>query len=347
MSRQRILAGLLPCLLMVACTTTTPTRHAATMPADPPAIDGEQAAVETEAPAAATSTPRPLAAEPLPDSEASGPPSHGLDRLAGNLHDPECRSGRVVDRWISRYQERPQRWDSLWRDKLPLLHWVQARVAEAGLPAEFALIPMVESHFRPEARNGSNVGMWQLSSITARDLGLSVDKGRDERLDPIPATQTAIVLLERLMDRFGDWRLAAMAYNAGEYRIARALKSMPDGAQPSAAAHQPPGLSNTTYEYMAKLEAISCLVAEPTRWGLALPKDADSELVVTRIPDVFRSLGRLSSVTGINEEHAGKLNPASQRYRIDVRRRTLLLPEADALRIQAWSAGVANGTIAA
>ena len=204
---------------------------------------------------------------------------------------------------------------------------------------------MVESHFRPDARNGSNVGMWQLSSITARDLGLSTDTKRDERLDPIPATETAIVLLQRLMDRFGDWRLAAMAYNAGEYRIARALKGMPDDAQPSAAEHQPPGLANTTYEYMAKLEALSCLIAEPTRFGLTLPEDDAGRLEVVEVPDVFRSLARLSSLTGIDEDRAGQLNPASRRFRIDQRHRRLLLPGSDAARLRDWSGALATGAI--
>ncbi|MCB1561621.1 MAG: transglycosylase SLT domain-containing protein [Xanthomonadales bacterium] len=344
MNRQPFLAGLLSSLFLAACATTTPTRQAATPTASPPA-----SVIDTQAgaPAIAIDAPPGLAPEPQSKAEPAKTPLRGLDRLANNLHDPECRAGRVVNRWISRYQERPQRWDSLWRNKLPQLHWVQLQVAAAGLPAEFALIPMVESHFRPDARNGSNVGMWQLSRITATELGLRVDQGRDERLDPIPATESAVVLLSRLMDRFGDWRLAAMAYNAGEYRIARALKSMPDGAQPSAAAHQPPGLSNTTYEYVAKLEAISCLVADPTRWGLALPADDVNELVATTIPDVFRSLGRLSRITGINEKDAGKLNPASQRYRINASQRMLLLPEADSHRIRAWREGVASGAVAA
>ena len=334
--RQRC-AALLCCLLLAACASTAPTRSTTTKAAPAPVAEPVPAAQPASQP---TTSPTPSTATP---NEA---PQHGLERLAANLGDPQCQPGRVVNRWITRYQQQPQRWENLWRDKLPLLHWVQARVAEAGLPAEFALIPMVESHFRPDARNGSNVGMWQLSSITARDLGLGIDARRDERLDPIPATETAIVLLQRLMDRFGDWRLAAMAYNAGEYRVARALKAMPDGAQPSAAAHQPPGLANTTYEYMAKLEALSCLIAEPTRYDLTLPEDDTNGLEVVEVPDVFRSLTRLSSITGIDEDSASQLNPASRRYRIDHQHRRLLLKAGDAERLRSWSAALASGAIA-
>ena len=343
MSRKLRIAGLLSCLLLAACATSTGTRTTPGEIAQPQPEDAVEHAPSAETAVEAAARPATGHAMPIPPPDAE--PRHGLERLAGNLDDPQCRPGRVVDRWISRYQQRPDRWDSLWRGRLPLLHWVQERVAEAGLPGEFALIPMVESHYRLEARNGSNAGMWQLSSITAKDLGLIIDARRDERLDPIPATETAIVLLQRLMDRFGDWRLAAMAYNAGEYRIARALRSMPDDAQPSAAAHQPPGLSNTTYEYLAKLEALSCLVANPARWGLSLPDDDDSRLEVTVIPDVFRSLQRLASITGIDEAGAAALNPASRRYRIDASHRSLLLSAADARRLRAWSDALAAGSI--
>ena len=340
-TRRLRFAVLLPCVLLAACATGNSVRPTvadapgAEVVAEPSPAPAVENAAPAEAPAPAPETTPVVALEDM----------HGLQRLAGSLDDPQCRRGRVVDRWISRYQQRPDRWDSLWRDKLPLLHWVQARIAEAGLPGEFALIPMVESHFRPDARNGSNAGMWQLSAITARGLGLGVDARRDERLDPIPATETAIILLQRLMERFGDWRLAAMAYNAGEYRVAKALESMPADAQPSAAAHQPPGLSNTTYEYMAKLEALGCLVSGPEHWGLSLPTDDEQPLLATSIPDVFRSVGRLASVTGINEASATALNPSSQRYRIDPRLRRLLLPAADSNRVQAWNEAVASGAI--
>jgi membrane-bound lytic murein transglycosylase D len=46
--------------------------------------------------------------------------------------------------------------------------------------------------------------------------------GFDERLAPQAATRAAMRYLAELQNRFGDWKLADMAFNAGEYRIVRA-----------------------------------------------------------------------------------------------------------------------------
>ena len=65
-----------------------------------------------------------------------------------------------------------------------------------------------------------------------------------------------------------------MAYNAGEYRIMRAFRTQRQIARLRANAHLPHGLSHTTYDYVAKLQALACLFAKPERHGLTLPRAA-------------------------------------------------------------------------
>jgi len=99
---------------------------------------------------------------------------------------------------------------------------------DAGLPTGLALLPVVESSFRVNARGrGGSVGLWQLQAPTARRFGLLVNKRHDERLDPDRATQAAVAYLAMLHDRYEDWPLALAAYNAGEGRVDRALKRLP------------------------------------------------------------------------------------------------------------------------
>lgn len=54
---------------------------------------------------------------------------------------------------------------------------------------------------------------------TARNFGLRVDEDHDDRLDIDLATDGALRLLASLHLRFGDWRLALIAYNAGARRV--------------------------------------------------------------------------------------------------------------------------------
>jgi len=125
---------------------------------------------------------------------------------------------------------------------------------DAGLPTGLALLPVVESSFRVNARGrGGSVGLWQLQAPTARRFGLIVNKRHDERLDPERATQAAVAYLAMLHDRYEDWPLALAAYNAGEGRVDRALKKLPDSDYWSLiAAHR---LSPITRDYVPRFFA--------------------------------------------------------------------------------------------
>ena len=57
----------------------------------------------------------------------------------------------------------------------------------------------------------------------------------------------------------GNWRLAAMAYNAGEYRILQALRRN-GGSALETAPSSLSGLSPVTYAYVDKLHALACLL---------------------------------------------------------------------------------------
>jgi len=103
----------------------------------------------------------------------------------------------------------------------PILDMVTAR----GLPSELALLPIIESKLRPDARSSRDaVGMWQMRPATADYLGLHSDMWSDDRLNPLLAASAALDYLEQLHRRFGSWPLALAAYNAGQGRVSRTMK---------------------------------------------------------------------------------------------------------------------------
>jgi membrane-bound lytic murein transglycosylase D len=306
-------------------------------PDPPPTV--EQVAPQAAPTAQPAATPGTIAPEPAPPvaPAPTPPPAPGpllgaqvFARLVGGLADPPCVQDRVVQRWERTYGRWPPRLRSNLEAILPLLALVLDELETHHLPTEFALLPIVESWYRPDAGSARTAfGMWQFTTATARHQGLRIVPGYDERLAPQAATRAAMRYLSELQNRFGDWRLANMAYNAGEYRLMRALARQPSSFdRPSAASHLPTGLSMTTYEHLAKIQALACLVAEPGRFGIELPLDTVIEpLEIVALPAGFTDLDQVARAHAVPLPELKRLNPAFLEGRIaNGARRQVLLP---------------------
>jgi membrane-bound lytic murein transglycosylase D len=243
-----------------------------------------------------------------------------------------------VQRWEQTYARSPERLRHELERILPLMALVLDELDIHHLPGEFALLPIVESWSRPAAGSpGTAYGLWQFTSATARGHGLRIAPGVDQRLAPQAATRAAMRYLAGLQNRFGDWRLASMAFNAGEYRLARALSAAraPD-RRASAAEHWPPGLSMTTYEHLAKVQALACLIVRPERFGLELPATVPFD-TLREAPFPAR-LGTLDEIAARAEIEPGRLralNPGLTGGGGSDPRRRMLVPASALPRLQA------------
>lgn len=95
---------------------------------------------------------------------------------------------------------------------------------EHGLPRDLIFLAMAESGFQNKAKSyAAAVGPWQFMKYTGRTYGLRSNWYIDERYDPIKATIAASRYLKKLYGDFGEWELAAAAYNAGEGKVGRAI----------------------------------------------------------------------------------------------------------------------------
>ncbi|MFB3920973.1 MAG: lytic transglycosylase domain-containing protein [Terriglobia bacterium] len=106
----------------------------------------------------------------------------------------------------------------------PWLPAVANILGEHGLPLSLMGVAAVESGFNPAALSPKGArGLWQLMPETARRYGLTVEPGRDDRLDTLKSTHAAARYIQDLFAQFRDWPLVFAAYNAGETRVERAL----------------------------------------------------------------------------------------------------------------------------
>jgi membrane-bound lytic murein transglycosylase D len=298
-----VLAG-----FVVGCATAPAPKLPLTTPDEP-----EEPIEPVAVAAAPVATLEAIAPEP---KAPPGPPPRIVDggelfeRLAASFSPPVCVRGEHNRLWRQRYAGSPDGFERQLQQALPLLGYVVETVEARGLPGEFALIPIIESGYRPEAVGpGGPTGLWQMIASTARNHGVQVGRDYDGRLSPVDSTTAALDYLAVLHAEFGDWRATAMAYNAGEGRIRRAFAR--DGSQRvSGERRLPAGLSGITYAYVAKLHALACLIAEPARHGLTLPTETFIPLDVRRAPASTTRLDAAARAWGTTATELARWNPA-------------------------------------
>jgi membrane-bound lytic murein transglycosylase D len=137
-------------------------------------------------------------------------------------------------------------------------------VQKSDVPDNFLYLAMIESKFLTSAKSNKNAaGLWQLMPKTAKLLKLKRNRYVDERLDPIKSTKAAIEYIKYLHKRFKKWYLAALAYNCGETRLAKAIKKSGSDDLFTLLDEKKKYLPKETQDYIRRL-LIASLIARST-----------------------------------------------------------------------------------
>ncbi len=100
------------------------------------------------------------------------------------------------------------------------------KLEAAGLPAELSWLPLIESGFKVKALSRARaLGLWQFIPSTGYKFGLKRNQYIDERIDFEKSTDAAIAYLKELHSIFGDWSTVLAAYNCGEGRVLRVIRT--------------------------------------------------------------------------------------------------------------------------
>lgn len=250
-------------------------------------------------------------------------------RFRDHLAQPDC-DPEASERWRRHFANAPGDMADDGRDVMPLFGYVVDALIESDLPTEFALIPFVESGYRPGAKSaGGPAGLWQMIGVTARNHGVPVRDGYDGRLSPVDSTRAAVRYLKTLYGMFaGDWRLAVMAYNAGENRVLSALRN--SGQQPrSADLDALTGVPAVTRAYVRKLHALACVLDEAddrAQWRAAIDRPVPL-LTDVSVPEGV-NLASWAARNGFDLVALRRMNPAFGNGRVGSGRK-VLAPDHD------------------
>jgi len=190
------------------------------------------------------------------------------------------------------------------------LYNVAQEVYQRNMPMELALLPLIESGFRPFIISSAGAsGMWQLMPNTAERFKINTNNWWfDGRADTMQSTSAALTYLKHLHDYFNDdWLLAIAAYNSGEGNVRNALSN-------NANNHQPTDFWNLTLpqetrDYVPKLLAICTIIANPERYGIYLPYIPNRPLTGKILLKHQLSLDLAAKLAGISKQVLQKLNP--------------------------------------
>jgi len=143
---------------------------------------------------------------------------------------------------------------------------IERILKEEGVPLDLIFLCQAESAFEPRALSRAKAkGMWQFISSRGKEYGLRQTYWIDERSDPEKSTRAAARHLRDLYMEFGDWYLAMAAYNAGPFRVQRALTKT--GADNFWTLADKRALPRETINYVPTILALTIIGKNPEKYG--------------------------------------------------------------------------------
>jgi membrane-bound lytic murein transglycosylase D len=265
-------------------------------------------------PARPQRVPRPhIVLEPLPEL-----PTDVLCRLRADFSLPVANDP-TVERELAWYARNPQYLERVFQRGAPYLFYIAEELERRGMPAELALLPVVESAFDPFAySHGRASGLWQIIPGTGRRLGLKQNWWFDARRDVVESTRAALDYLQALHAQFeGDWLLAVAGYNSGEGNVARAVRRARAAGHPADFWSIRRYLPAETRTYVPRLIAIRALVTDPDAHSVVLPHVPNAPFFAVVETGGQIDMALAAELGELELEQLYELNPGINRWATD------------------------------
>ncbi|MBE0460160.1 MAG: LysM peptidoglycan-binding domain-containing protein [Candidatus Aminicenantes bacterium] len=233
-----------------------------------------------------------------------------LTVVNGNNKTIPLTENKFVKEEIKRFQTNERKYfeQSYMRSGL-YREMILKEMEKAGLPEQLSWIPLIESGFKVRALSRARaLGLWQFISSTGYRFGLKKDQWVDERMDPVKSTKAAIQYLTELHSLFGDWTTALAAYNCGEFKVQKVIRTQRINYLDNFWDLYTM-LPRETARFVPRFIAALLIINDPEKYGMNLPQPESSLRHETVIVNRPVKLSTLSESLGLNKDLLEILNP--------------------------------------
>lgn len=232
----------------------------------------------------------------------------------------------VIQQQIKSFLRHPAYINELSSNAKPYLYYVFQETKKRHMPAEIALLPMIESNYTPFGISSTGAtGLWQMMPGTASGFGININWWYDGRRDIKASTTAALNYLAYLHNHFNNWMLAIAAYDSGEGTVEMAIKHNKRLGKPTNYWDLP--LPYETKMYVPKLLALTNIIANASEYHIKLPKIPNRPYFKSVIMHKQIDLAHAAKLSNTPLDTIRTLNPGFRRWAtVPHQTYTLLLP---------------------
>ncbi len=153
---------------------------------------------------------------------------------------------------------------------------------------DFKYLALIESGLANVVSPAGASGVWQFMRATGQEYGLTINNEIDERYHLEKATVAACQYLHHAYKLFGNWTLAAAAYNMGNSGLRNQLNRQ------KVSSYYDLWLNQETARYMYRILAVKTIFENPKQYGFYFSEADLYPPVRTHSIDIDSSITNLS-----------------------------------------------------
>ncbi len=165
---------------------------------------------------------------------------------------------------------------------------IEPILKQYGVPDDFKYLAVIESGLVNATSSAGAKGVWQFMPATAREFGMEITDTVDERYNIELSTINACKYLLKAKEKFGNWTLAAAAYNRGSAGVSRSLE------QQYVTNYYDLLLTEETSRYVFRILALKDILERQKFYGFIVPENEKYPIIKTRKIEVTENIDDLA-----------------------------------------------------